>query len=317
MVQYCCIVAHGKLKNRGKVMNDENEYKPLDNAKLLAQCERIKVLISQASQTTIGKNMYGAHYHNYILKPPAPLKEIRDLEKKHNVSLPEEYVYFLNQVGSSGAGPGNGFIHDYKRIVFEEHPLEWINTPSEQLETILTDEEWDKRFGEGWYIQQTMGMTKEEEDFFWNERNKDEKYIPRYAGTICLTATDTTFQVHLIVTGKYRGKIVYMDWDGDCPPIWAKGCDNFLDWCENWFKEIVAGYTIRAGSFMYNEIGSEEELIDCFNQSDDTKYKTQVIYSFLKFPSLSDTAIDFLKNQQDKFEKAVTYVLENEGYLPL
>ena len=276
----------------------------LNNQKLLNQCQRIKNLISQAAKTEVGKNMYGAGYHNYKLKPPVPFEEIRSFEMEHQISFPEEYVYFLTQVGSAGAGPGNGFIYDYKQNFYPDDTLKWINTPSEQLENEISDEEWDKKYGGEFFAN----LTEKEKDDYFSGIGKYEQ--PRGSGTIILTAMDTTYLAHLIFTGKNRGKIVYLDWDEDYPPVWAKSSPNFLDWCENWFKEIVAGYYVKAGSFMYYEIGTQEELIQSFYQAKNEKYKTEVLYSFNKFPSLNNSTIDFLKQQEGMYKEVVQYVLK-------
>jgi hypothetical protein len=37
----------------------------LNNQKWLDQCKRIKMLMSKAAKTKVGKNMYGAKYHKY------------------------------------------------------------------------------------------------------------------------------------------------------------------------------------------------------------------------------------------------------------
>jgi len=275
-----------------------------NNQKLLDQCQRIKTLISQASKTEVGRNIYGAQYNHYELKPPVPLDEIRSFEMEHQVSFPEEYVYFVTQIGSTGAGPGNGFTHNYKEMLLADECLKWINTPSEQLESEISDEEWEKKYGDEFY----SSLTEEEQDDCYWGRGKYEQ--PRDSGTIWLTGMDTTYIAHLIFAGKNRGRIVYLDWEGDYPPIWAKSSPNLLDWCENWFKEIAAGYYVDAGAFMFYEIGTQEELIHSFYQAKSEKYKTEVLYSFRKFPLLNNSTIDFLNQQRETYKKVIQSVLE-------
>jgi hypothetical protein len=253
--------------------------------------------MSKAAKTKVGKNIYGAKYHKYKLKPPAPLEEIRLFEKEHGISFPEEYLYFLTQVGNGGTGPGNGFFDGYKSC-FNPDAIKWIHTPSEQLENELTDEEWDSKYGNGFW----NSLTEKEREDYWSKEN-DEDEPPRDSGSISLTATDTTYLAHLIFAGKNRGRIVYLDWDGDCPPIWPKSSFNFLDWCENWFKEIVDGYNVEPGSFMYHEIGTQEDLMHSFYNGKNEQYKREVLYSFAKFSLLNNSTIDFLKEQQKTYKE--------------
>lgn len=163
---------------------------------------------------------------------------------------------------------------------------------------MISDEEWEEKYGEG-----AFDLTD----------SPEEDYLSREAGTFVLTAMDTIFLAHLIVTGKQAGKVVYLDWEEAYPPIWPKSSSNFLDWCENWFQEILAGYEVRPGNFMYYEIGTEEDLIKSFSNHEDEKYKREVLHSFSKFSSISESTIDFLNKNRYLDEKAITYIFKKFG----
>ena len=54
------------------------------------------------------RRIFGSGLHNYELKPPLPAEEIEAFEKKYGITLPEDYKYFITQVGNGGAGPFYG-----------------------------------------------------------------------------------------------------------------------------------------------------------------------------------------------------------------
>ena len=54
--------------------------------------------------------IFGANGHHYHLLPPLSTKLVEDLEASFEVELPEDYRYFVTNVGNGGAGPGYGLF---------------------------------------------------------------------------------------------------------------------------------------------------------------------------------------------------------------
>ena len=255
----------------------------LDNPNLLEQCARIKEKIETISQIPERqKDYYAKLYHHWKLSPPAQLWEIEEFEKKAGVSLPMEYVYYLTKVGRGGAGPGTG-LTDFS-IPKNIDPS--LNQVSEQLSCELTEEEWNELF-------EFHGVPED--------------------GTLCLCAMDLTYEAYLILTGPMHGRVVYLDYDGECAPMWPKGSPDFLTWCENFYSELLAGYDIApTWKFMWQEPGDENALIRAFQSAEDREYKREVLYSFCKFKKLSKTAKKFLENLlNSEFQDEVTKVLQD------
>ncbi len=265
---------------------------PLDNRKLLAQCQRIKNLIEETAQVRSGleKDPF-QRTHHYQLNPTVSLEEIDAVEQEHGIEFPEGLVYWLNQVGNGGAGPGEGFgdsILPKKEPPGTVHgplwkPRPWIvNKASEQLCETMSDEEWEERFSRANEMQLDPWERSD-------RRSRDD-------GTFVISAMDITYLAHVIVVGPERGKVVYMDYDYDCPPMWPKGSAWFLDWCENWFFELASGYDIYpTWKFMWQQPGNQKALIDAYLNAPNKKYRDEVLWSFPKFPTLSADSKQFLR----------------------
>lgn len=255
----------------------------LNDLVLLKQCARIKTMIEKVAQIPeYQENYYAKLYHHWKLSPPVQQQEIEEFENKAGVQLPVEYVYYLTQVGRGGAAPGT-FFRDFE---VEENIDSEISKVSEQLSCEWTETEWEELY-EGHDVPED--------------------------GTICLCAMDLTFEAYLIVTGPMRGRVVYLDYDGDCPPMWPKGSPDFLTWCENFYSELLAGYDIRpTWKFMWQEPGDDSALIYAFQNAEDIEYQKEVLYSFCKFKELSKKARQFLENiEEPQLQEEAAKVLES------
>lgn len=242
----------------------------LNDPKRIAQCARIKDMIQEAAADLAHKDDYYAKlYHHWKLSPTVPLSEIEAFERRAGIELPENYVYYLTQVGGGGASPGTGFS-DFKS---EWESYDGLQDVSEQLARVMPKAEWEERYGEHEYEE---------------------------PGTINLCGMDITFVAFLIVNGPMRGHVVYLDWDGDCAPMWPKGSSDFLDWNENFYSELLAGYDIYpTWRFMWQEPGNTKALIHAYRKAEDLEYKKEVICSFQKFNTLPKAAEPFFASIQE------------------
>ncbi len=156
-------------------------------------------------------------------------------------------------------------------------------------------------------VEIVIELTEEE----WNELFEFHG-VPE-DGTLCLCAMDLTYEAYLILTGPMHGRVVYLDYDGECAPMWPKDSPDFLTWCENFYSELLAGYDIApTWKFMWQEPGDENALIRAFQSAEDREYKREVLYSFCKFKKLSKTAKKFLENLlNSEFQDEVTKVLQD------
>src|SRR5512142_2282534 len=51
---------------------------------------------------------FGATSHLFLLNPPLPEADVISFERRHKVSLPDDYRRFITEIGNGGAGPYYG-----------------------------------------------------------------------------------------------------------------------------------------------------------------------------------------------------------------
>lgn len=117
----------------------------LNDSALLAQCARIKAMIEKVSLTpAFQDNYYASSYHHWKLGSPVSLSEIEEFEKTAGIELPDEYVYYLTQVGRGGACPGT-FFRDFPELYYVKESITGV---SEKLSKVLSKKDWNDRYGE-------------------------------------------------------------------------------------------------------------------------------------------------------------------------
>ena len=83
----------------------------LNDPKRIAQCARIKDMIREVAADPAHKDDYYAKlYHHWKLSPTVPLSKIEAFEKRAGVELPENYVYYLTQVGAAARRRGRALM---------------------------------------------------------------------------------------------------------------------------------------------------------------------------------------------------------------
>lgn len=146
----------------------------------------------------LSRRMFGAERHRYLLTPAWSEERIRGFEKRHRITLPEEYRYFLRWVGAAGAGPGYGL---YEPGTWDdEHARSWESTnrvgplalPFPHTAT--------------WNLpRERLAMLLGELD---DEHLQVEHWAPELTwGAMPIASLGNGTQALLIVTGAQRGKI--------------------------------------------------------------------------------------------------------------
>ena len=88
----------------GRPGREPEAFEPLSKAHAVY----LRELVRRAGQVDRQYKVFGAERHKYRLNPTVSPEEVARFEAKYHVKLPEEYVFFLTQVGNGGAGPYYG-----------------------------------------------------------------------------------------------------------------------------------------------------------------------------------------------------------------
>lgn len=164
---------------------------------------------------------FGVENHRFQMNPPIAEKDLVQFETKHSIQLPPDYRAFLLEIGNGGAGPYCGLL-----------PLElWHRAAYEKPENLPPN-----------YLSQRCplhpGLPQE---FGW-EAQLGCSWEELYQGAIAISHQGDAYYCLLIVSGAWRGRVCYVDVDGQAPYFVADS--DFLSWYERWLNETLSGKTI-------------------------------------------------------------------------
>lgn len=246
----------------------------------LEHAEYIKLLVKKAGEIDKTREAFGARKHQYKLNPVVSIDKIYRFESKYNIKLPEEYVFFLTMVGNGGAGPYYGLYMLENTDMHNEYP-ESISRQA-FISNQLSKEIW----------KSTMDELEESDDAKYDEIMKQV-----YGGIMIIGTQGCTYDNLLMVNGSEEGKIVYIDWNLDSKygPYFTHM--TFLEWYENYFREIIFGNSVN--SYGYIRLGKEEELINEYHNAQ-MENKRDILKSYFRFSKIKKNTVQFLKLRDDK-----------------
>lgn len=208
---------------------------------------------------------FGSDHHKFEVAPPLSEEDLGRFEGTHGVELPSCYRSFLRYAGSSGAGPHYGLFalnlwDDFAGWVLDDIPADFLRQPC------------PLRPGPN-------AISKGE--------HKRAAPSP-YQGTLSIGSQGCSSATQLIVTGSYRGRVVYVDADRGQPYV-ARDPD-FLAWYERWLDELLTGCDMRY-QFGTGPAGDETALFTILadRESDDV-LKAEAAQAFCRLPRLSEEA---------------------------
>lgn len=234
---------------------------------LKEQLDRIRRKLPQAAEADPEYRVFGASKHRYKLNEPLSIDELRRFEQAHGITLPEPYAAFLTGLGNGGAGPYYGI-----------HPL----GKKQSIDLDLIDEPSPLRPGAE-PAPSGSGMDDDDDD--------DE-----YPGLLNIGEQGCTYETMLVITGEYRGKVIYIDLDSRRTFFTYEA--NFLDWYERWLDETIAGYD--SSWFGMRRGGDDRELIALYRSAAAENVRLEALDGMLKLPRIADETADFLLRQIDE-----------------
>lgn len=241
------------------------------------QLERIRRKLREAAAADAENTVFGARVHKYRLHEPLRREELERFEKTHGIRLPEEYAAFLTEIGNGGAGPYYGIHPLGTRQSIE---LDGIGLPS-PLRPQSREEASEEGAHEG-IDEETTGMDEEGECGY-----------EFYHGLLNIGEQGCSYETMLVVTGEYRGKVIYMDLDHPRPFFTFE--DHFLDWYERWLDEVIAGY--ESAWFGFRRAGDERVLTELYRSQSSEAVQIEALEGMLKLRAITDETAGFLVDE--------------------
>jgi prolyl-tRNA editing enzyme YbaK/EbsC (Cys-tRNA(Pro) deacylase) len=203
------------------------------------QIQRIKGKLLDAKKTDTKLKVFGAEKHKYKIGKPITQNEVLQFEHKYTIELPACYKTFVLNVGNGGisyadAGVGpyygiypfgtkvNEFIYDYPEKYLKN---ECVIYPK------MTDEFW-----------KSLTKNIDENEIMSNEEF-DKETGKIFGGILPLGTQGCTYFHGLVLTGKYKGRVVNLDLERQKP--YFSFDKNFLDWYERWLDLILSGELLK------------------------------------------------------------------------
>jgi HEAT repeat protein len=217
-----------------------------------------------------GLSCFGSDAHCFRLSRPLSEAEVVAFERERGIKLPEDYRTFLIHAGNGGAGPYYGINplkewSDFLDWVMDERPADVLSRPCPLFPDIEKGPDWE---------EQLQG-------------------VPPYQGTLTLGTQGCSYAMQLIVTGAHRGRVVYVDADGNAPYlVWDP---DFLSWYERWPDELLGGY--GTSWFGFGPGGGEQDFARLLEDPSLSAHRrSEVAHAFIRLPKLSRAGAAFVQS---------------------
>lgn len=127
----------------------------------------------------------------------------------------------------------------------------------------------------------------------------DEKRVKLYGGILPIGSQGCTYLHCLIINGKYKGRVVNLDADGDYQKPHFTFENNFLDWYERWLDEVISGDLIHEGASWFGYVmgGTDTYLITSFLNSASETEKNDCLEAILRKRKIEDETIRIIENE--------------------
>ncbi|WP_028329318.1 SMI1/KNR4 family protein [Brachyspira alvinipulli] len=267
-----------------------NTNKELNNERK----QNILNLLNKCKETDKNFKQFASESHKYKLNPPINKNKVIELENKYQFKLPEDYFWFITEVGNGGA------CHGYSMDKFEDMYFDYLKYDN-RMDLMI---EYSKKVNEG-------------------NANDIENTDFEYYGILRFGTLGCSSSIGLIVTGKNRGKVVYYD-DEFYEEPFITCYNNFVDYYENWALETSLDYNM--GSFGIRLKFEIDDLIkyyyDILNNNkkeDNIINKQSIITTMHKYKSLEEKYLNELYNlynleKDENYKLKLVYLLDNHNY---
>lgn len=202
--------------------------------------------LEQLRRSDSRRRVFGTGEHEYELQPPLALSVIQTFEAEHGVTLPEDYRYFITEIGNGGAGPYYGlfpFGQQDDSVPWEEGDL-------------IGDVSLPFPHAEAWNLPDSFfeqepdvppGTSREEEDKqweAWDQVEQEHYWHPSIMnGAIPICHRGCALRQWLVINGDQKG-FIWNDFRADhggIVPLRNDAGDQvrFSEWYLSWLDESL------------------------------------------------------------------------------
>jgi len=187
--------------------------------------DKIRGLLNKAKLRDKEYDASSYYERKYSLNPTVGIDKVREFEKKHTILLPEEYVYFLTQVGNGGAGPAHYDLYPLEKLeYYNDEYIANINKYPVFIDAKVDSITWEEF---------TKGARESHGDQY-------DEYIEKISAQVLVIASKgCCYDTILMLGGSEKGKIVDMDWEFNNPPDLTN--KKFLEWYIEYFELVASG----------------------------------------------------------------------------
>lgn len=224
-----------------------------------------RIIQKLAEAQRCGPKSFGSKGHGFRLNRPISEAAITAYEQKHGITLPKEYRLFLLEAGNGGAGPYYGL-----------YALEKCGGVTDGTDPHFLSAPCLLRPGlpKGCDLSEALGCEQEN----W------------YQGAVHIGTQGCTYQMLLVLNGPYRGRVVYVDEEGQPPSPYFVGDPHFLAWYERWLDEMLWGYD--TAWFGFGRPGKEPELAAVLTEARFSEEdRGEALETLLRIPALGSESL--------------------------
>lgn len=201
--------------------------------------ERIKIKLRQLKKLDKYFTLFGSQKHRYKLNPVISVDTISLFELMQKIILPVEYILFLTEVGSGGAGPFYG-LEPFTNVLFDNLDYQRPDSLLDPSKPFVHTEPWNMEF------KSSVDEEEDEDEYERQFAEFEEMYFDKEQlnGIIAICNYGCAVNLNLVVNGLEYGHI----WTDD------RGSDNgihpscelgnkdkitFLNWYELWLDNSL------------------------------------------------------------------------------
>lgn len=234
-----------------------------------AQVERIKNKIPRIAAQDPEYKTFGADQWNYQWPEPVNEQCVAEWEKQHSVALPREYRIYLRYIANGGPGFAYGLYPLEDTRIYGDIQRE------SPIPLYMTQAQVD-----------TLNAQRENPDMV------DDEYL-FYDGLLVMMTEGCTYDIALVVNGKYRGRLIQTDSNEEFPFRFIFD-HHFLDWYERWLDDFIAGMSMSG--FINSVPGNQQQLIEWFTHENIPQLRNAITFSLGRFPRLEAETVVLWEN---------------------